>query len=75
MQDDAQQGPDSLLHRAIRFREFGELAAAKDVLLEAVKIAPSFSKAWFLLGEGYEDLCRHRYGRYERDDLYHGVPR
>ena len=56
MQDDAPLNPDSLLHRAMRFREFGEFDAAKDALLKVVEMNPSSAKAWFLLGEVYEDL-------------------
>lgn len=56
MQNDAQEDIDSLLRRAARFHEFGELAAAKDVLLKVVELRPSFSKAWFHLGEVYEEL-------------------
>lgn len=56
MQGDTQEDPDSLLRRARRFREFGQLTAATDVLAKAVKLNPSFVKAWFLLGEVYEEL-------------------
>ncbi|TFG26476.1 tetratricopeptide repeat protein [Candidatus Thorarchaeota archaeon] len=56
MQDDAQDDPESLLHRAARFREFGEFAAAKDVLTRAVEQYPSFKKGWLRLGEIHEDL-------------------
>jgi hypothetical protein len=37
MQNDAQEDIDSLLRRAARFHEFGELAAAKDVLARSMK--------------------------------------
>ncbi len=56
MHEDPSLNPDTLLHRARRFREFGELIAAKDTLLMAINGDPCFAKAWSLLGEVYEEL-------------------
>ncbi|MFW9844863.1 MAG: tetratricopeptide repeat protein, partial [Candidatus Thorarchaeota archaeon] len=56
MNDRPQENLDSLFHSAKRFQEFGEFVAARDKLLEAVEIDPSFAKAWNLLGLVYRDI-------------------
>ena len=56
MEDIPQEDPDSLLRRAKRYQEFGESIAARDTLLSAVEINPSFAKGWNSLGLVYKDL-------------------
>jgi len=56
MQDTPLEEPSSLLKRASRFSEFGEYAAAKDVLKAAIQSYPSFAEGWFALGSVHERL-------------------
>jgi superkiller protein 3 len=56
MPDQPQEDPDSLFRRATRYQEFGESTAARDILLAAVEIDPSFAKGWNALGMVYKDL-------------------
>jgi tetratricopeptide (TPR) repeat protein len=56
MQDPSSEDSDSLLHRAQRFSEFGEYAAARDILKTAVQNELSFAEGWFALGLVYEQL-------------------
>src|SRR3978361_1788884 len=37
----------------------GDLAAAADLLLQAIELAPNFTSAWFTLGELREQLGEH----------------
>lgn len=56
MPDQPQEDLDSLFRRATRYQEFGESAAARDTLLAAVELDPSFAKGWNSLGMVYKDL-------------------
>ncbi|MGY5880496.1 MAG: tetratricopeptide repeat protein [Candidatus Thorarchaeota archaeon] len=56
MPDQPQEDPESLFRRATRYLEFGESTAARDTLLAAVEIDPSFAKGWNSLGVVYKDL-------------------
>ena len=56
MEDQPQKDPESLFRRATRYQEFGESTAARDTLLEAVKVDPSYAKAWNSLGLIYQEL-------------------
>ena len=37
----------------------GDLAAAADLLMQAIELAPNFASAWFTLGEIREELGEH----------------
>ena len=37
----------------------GDLAAAADLLLQTIELAPNFTSAWFTLGELREQLGEH----------------
>jgi len=56
MQDPPSEEPESILRRALRFREFGEYAAARDVLKKAIQNNPTFAEGWLALGTIHEDL-------------------
>jgi len=56
MSDKPNEELNSLLHRAVRFSEFGEFAAAKDVLKTAIHVEPAFTEGWFTLGTIHEKL-------------------
>lgn len=56
MSDESQKNPDALFRRATRYLEFGESTAARDTLLDIVKLDPSHSKAWNSLGIVYQSL-------------------
>jgi len=56
MSDELQKNPDALFRRATRYLEFGESTAARDTLLDIVKLDPSHSKAWNSLGIVYQSL-------------------
>jgi len=56
MQDTPLEEPSTLLRRALRFSEFGEYAAAKDVLKATIQSFPSFAEGWFTLGSVHERL-------------------
>ena len=40
----------------------GDLAAAADLLMQAIELAPNFTSAWFTLGDIREELGEHRGG-------------
>jgi tetratricopeptide (TPR) repeat protein len=44
--------------RAVNYRKFGELFAAEDYLLRALKSDPTMAQAWIMLGLVYEDMNR-----------------
>jgi Flp pilus assembly protein TadD len=56
MQDPPSEGPEPLLHRAQRFSEFGEYAAARDVLRTAVQSDSTFAEGWYALGNVHDRL-------------------
>ena len=56
MPDQSKEDPTSLFRRALRFQEFGESIAARDTFLAVIEIDPSFAKAWYALGQVYQDL-------------------
>ena len=37
----------------------GDLAAAADLLMQAIELAPNFTSAWFTLGDIREELGEH----------------
>jgi Flp pilus assembly protein TadD len=56
MQDPSSEDSDSFLHRAQRFSEFGEYAAARDILKTAVQKEPAFAQGWLALGLVHEQM-------------------
>ncbi len=56
MQDTSLEESSTLLRRALRFSEFGEYAAAKDVLKTAIQSHPTFAEGWFALGSIHEKI-------------------
>jgi tetratricopeptide (TPR) repeat protein len=56
MPDTPFEEPDSILRRALRFSEFGEYAAARDVLKLAIQNDPLFVDGWLALGTIHEKL-------------------
>jgi protein O-GlcNAc transferase len=56
MQENPSEDSSSLLRRALRFSEFGEFAAAKDVLETAIQTEPTFAEGWLTLGTIHDKL-------------------
>jgi tetratricopeptide (TPR) repeat protein len=56
MHGNPSEEPESILRRALRFREFGEYAAARDILESAVQKNPTFAEYWLTLGIIHENL-------------------
>ena len=47
--------PDTLVQKALRFQQFGEMDAAKDAFRAALELDPSRSEVWTRLGVIYSD--------------------